>query len=214
MILVFSSVKTKFLLEYVAKQKDCRAETFNDEDAKITEVNRVISSMGCDKRDEVNRDIFEYIQSNDFKPIEPVEHPEKEGVALYKVSGCKLEQRIMKNGFVELTPRANLSAIVLVNRVDNNNKILPDIFDILEYEHGHLVSLIAGGAGESLIDDIGAKARSAGITILGRDHLSKRDVKALEKQAAQHIQEAFEESKKEEKIDLLDQIKNSGKKKK
>ncbi len=213
MMIVFSTVKVKFLLEYIAKQQDCRASSFNDEDAKITEVNRVISSMGCDRRDEINKEIFEYVKNSGFKEIEPIEHPGKEGVCLYKVSGSKLEQRKMKNGFVELTPRAGLDALVLINRVDDKNKIIPDIYDILEYEEGHLVSIIAGGDGESVIDDIGAMARKVGITILGRDQLTKRETKQLEMHAAQNIQEAFKESKKEEKIDLLEQIKNSKKKK-
>ena len=212
MIIVFSTVKVKFLLEYVAKQKDCRAASFNDEDAKITEVNRVISSMGCDRRDEINKEIYEDIKSDQFKEIGSIEHPEKEGVSLYRVSGSKLEQRKMKNGLIELTPRAGLDAIILINRVDNKNKIIEDIYDILEYEEGHLVSVIPGGEGESAIDEIGGMARKVGITILGRDQLTKRETKKLEMEAAQNIQEAFKDSQKEEKIDLLEQIKNSDKK--
>jgi hypothetical protein len=212
MIIVFSTVKVKFLLEYVAKQKGCRAELFNDEDAKITEVNRVISSMGCDRRDDINKEIYEYIKMDHFKEIDPVEHPDKEGIYLYRVSGSKLEYRKMKNGLIELTPRAGLDAIILINRVDNNNKVIEDIYDILEYEEGHLVSVIAGGEGESSVGDIGAMARRVGITILGRDHLTKRETKKLEMKAAQNIQEAYTDSRKEEKIDLLEKIKNSYKK--
>ena len=196
---VFSRGGGCMLLNHIAENFADRTEDLAEEEARFREVKRVLSTFGYDKRDEINQDVISIINQlildETLKMITAKKHPEEKGVHIYQVSGSKLEQKKSRNGTYEFTPRSGLNAILVVKRQDEDGKLNNSI-DIIEYKDGEPVVIIAGGMGESVVEDIGEIARGLGICILARTQLTNKETKALEKEAAETIQEAFEDAKK------------------
>jgi|GEM_PF-2336329 len=215
-VTVFSKGNGHVLFNYMLTHVLEGDEVFKEEEANFNEVNRLISSFGCDKRDLINSSILLHIEdlilNKVLKKIDIEKSKTKK--SHYKVSGSKLEQENLKNGMYAFTPKGSLDALVVVQRQDVKGKFI-DAFDLLEYKAGDPVILIAGGIGETSISDIFEISKSIGISIPGGPQLTKKEIKEREKAAAYHVQESFEDSKKiETSEDLLEKIKSPKRNKK
>ena len=197
MIMVFDVSDKNFLENFLIDHCAEKAEDFKEEDTKSNEIKRVLSTLGVDKRDELNSLLLEKIyKSQEIKEKIGKKHPKKKGVALYNISGSFLEIFINKLGMYELTPRSGLNALVIINRA-KEKKQKKDSHDVLEYRDGELYFLIAGGAGESLISNINELAKNIDITIPAHLQWTYKERKAIEKEAAENLQEVYEDHKKE-----------------
>ena len=212
-VVVLSGGKGDIIFHYMSSHFEDAVKHLKGHEAKFKEINHIISGFGADKRESINAslilEIKRHIHDKSLKPIIPIESEKEEGKLTYKVSGSKLVKKLLETGLYGFSPRSELNALVIVRRQDEKGKLLDKSVDILEYQHGELITMISGGVGETKIAHLGEMAKHLGITISAGPHLTKPEIKAREKAAAFHINEAFQDSKKEkEEEDLLERIKS------
>ncbi|MCH9753382.1 MAG: hypothetical protein K0T99_00585 [Alphaproteobacteria bacterium] len=216
-VLVFSGGKGQIIFHYMLEHYPETIKPLKDTDAKLKEMNRIISNLGADKRELINyhllAELKRHVHDNSLKCIDPIESDKEEGKLTYKVSGSKLVQKSVEPDLYSFSPRSELNALLVVRRQDEKGKLVDKSIDILEYQEGNLVTLISGGIGETKISDLGEVAKHIGIIIAAGPQLTKPEIKAREKAAAFLINEAFQDSKKKKvEEDLLERVKSGAEK--
>jgi len=196
---VFSVPKNRILEEFLMDNYASKADEFKDEEARHNEIKRVLSTLGVDSRDEINEiligDIIALAAEGNIKESDGKKHDKKKNTRVFSVSGDHFEVGLTKIDTYQLTQRSGLNAIVIINREKEKGQ-KKDSYDLLEYRDGNLLFIIAGGAGESRIENIGEMAKGINISIPAHHQMTYRERKDLEKEAAENLQEIYEESKK------------------
>jgi hypothetical protein len=202
LIEVFSAPKHGLFEEFLIESYASKAEDFKEQDARLNEIKRILSTLGVDIRDEINdiliAEILELSNNSEIKKVVSKKHDKKKNTRVFSVSGNVLEISITEIDTYCFTPRSGLNAVVIVKREKEKSQ-KKDSYDLLEYRDGKLLLIIAGGAGESIIDSIGELAKSINISIPAYLQLTYRERKNLERDAAETLQDIYKDSIKNKK---------------